>query len=316
VNTKRVVILCVLLGMASLQVRAEDVIAAKVNDEAITEAQLNQGLPKDAFGVMLTNIRKFRLERLVNTIQTRQFLTKNGVHIDDKTVDAEIAIQRKTPPAALCACCSYNTLEQFLEGSYLTLEEYREIIRNNKGVETYLKQLWTQKVADAAAIAKLVKENRPTVERDFAKLSHICFNDIGSGKSRTAEEDAVREAYVNARAAWQRLKKGEDFAVVAKELSNDRVSAKEGGFLGFISRESSPFGAKATAAVFLLNAGEYSEPVGSPWGYHIFRRDSLTDDDVLTVLKETFQSERDEELQTKIGEQSKVEFFGAYKHQP
>ena len=71
-------------------------------------------------------------------------------------------------------------------------------------------------------------------------------------------------------AILERLKKGEKFAVLAKELSTDRGSGKRGGDLGYFSRGKmvKPFEQEA----FKLNVGQISEPVKTEFGYHVIKR--------------------------------------------
>ncbi|MGC2409330.1 MAG: peptidylprolyl isomerase [Methyloceanibacter sp.] len=65
----------------------------------------------------------------------------------------------------------------------------------------------------------------------------------------------------------ERLKKGEDFATVAKEKSKD--PSAEGGDLGFFSRGQmlKPF----EDAAFALEVGQISEPVQTQFGWHIIK---------------------------------------------
>lgn len=72
-------------------------------------------------------------------------------------------------------------------------------------------------------------------------------------------------------AIFERLKKGESFANLAKELSIDKGSAKRGGDLGSFGRGMmvKPF----EEAAFKLKKGEIShEPVKTEFGYHIIKR--------------------------------------------
>jgi peptidyl-prolyl cis-trans isomerase C len=69
---------------------------------------------------------------------------------------------------------------------------------------------------------------------------------------------------------FERLKKGESFANLARELSVDRGSAKKGGDLGLFGR-----GVMVRAfevAAFKLGKGEISEPIKTEFGYHIIKR--------------------------------------------
>jgi foldase protein PrsA len=69
----------------------------------------------------------------------------------------------------------------------------------------------------------------------------------------------------------ERIKKGESFAELAREVSIDRGSGKRGGDLGLFGRGQmvKPF----EEAAFKLKKGELSlEPVRTQFGYHIIKR--------------------------------------------
>lgn len=78
------------------------------------------------------------------------------------------------------------------------------------------------------------------------------------------------EKQSQALAILERLKKGEKFSELAKELSIDRGSGKRGGDLGYFGRGMmvKPF----EQAAFSLSIGQISEPVKSEFGYHIIKR--------------------------------------------
>lgn len=78
------------------------------------------------------------------------------------------------------------------------------------------------------------------------------------------------EKHGQALAVLDRLKKGEKFADIAKELSLDTGSGKRGGELGYFGRGKmvKPF----ETAAFKLAVGEISEPVKTEYGYHVIKR--------------------------------------------
>jgi foldase protein PrsA len=67
-----------------------------------------------------------------------------------------------------------------------------------------------------------------------------------------------------------RLKNGESFTNLAKELSIDKASGKRGGDLGFFRKGMmvKPF----EDVAFRLEKGQISEPVKTEFGYHIIKR--------------------------------------------
>lgn len=78
------------------------------------------------------------------------------------------------------------------------------------------------------------------------------------------------EKQSQALAILERLKKGEKFAELAKELSLDSGSGKRGGDLGYFGRGKmvKPF----ESAAFALTVGQVSEPIKTEFGYHIIKR--------------------------------------------
>jgi peptidyl-prolyl cis-trans isomerase C len=81
------------------------------------------------------------------------------------------------------------------------------------------------------------------------------------------------ETEAEAKEVAERLKKGEDFATVAKEKSKD--AGAEGGDLGFFGRGQmvKPF----EDAAFALEVGAISDPVQSPFGWHIIKVEEKRD---------------------------------------
>ena len=68
----------------------------------------------------------------------------------------------------------------------------------------------------------------------------------------------------------ERIKKGEKFGRLAKELSIDSGSAKKDGNLGYFTKGMMVKSFEQIA--FKLQIGEISEPVKSEFGYHIIKR--------------------------------------------
>ncbi|AWT49369.1 peptidylprolyl isomerase [Psychrobacter sp. YP14] len=88
----------------------------------------------------------------------------------------------------------------------------------------------------------------------------------------------------------QRLKKGESFAAIAKELSEDPVSAAKGGDIGTFNADA--FGAdgqKVAQALSGLEKGEVSAPVKTSFGYQLFKVTDKSGDSVPSL-----ESMRDE----------------------
>lgn len=82
-------------------------------------------------------------------------------------------------------------------------------------------------------------------------------------------EKARAAALEKARQAAARIEKGERFEDVAKQLSEDVGSKESGGDLGFFPRGRMVPAFEEVA--FALEPGKLSEPVESPYGFHVIR---------------------------------------------
>jgi foldase protein PrsA len=112
------------------------------------------------------------------------------------------------------------------------------------------------------------------------KTSHILVDEESIAKEITEE-----------------LKKGTDFAELAKKHSTDKVSAAEGGDLGLLSGKNQELDPTFLAAALKLKKDEVSDPVKTMFGYHIIK---------VTDRKETPLSEVKNQIkQTLMGQEAK-----------
>lgn len=93
-------------------------------------------------------------------------------------------------------------------------------------------------------------------------------------KAMAPEEEAharhiLVETEDQAKAVVDRLKKGEDFAKVAADVSKDPGSGKEGGDLGWFTKDRMV--PEFAEAAFKLKKGEVSAPVKSQFGWHVIK---------------------------------------------
>jgi peptidyl-prolyl cis-trans isomerase C len=107
----------------------------------------------------------------------------------------------------------------------------------------------------------------------------------------------------------ERLKKGEDFATVAKEKSKDANA--EGGDLGFFARGTmlKPF----EDAAFALEVGQISEPVQTQFGWHIIKVEEKRDqplptfDQVKEAIIAQLVQQKAQEVVTGLRDGAKIE---------
>ena len=83
------------------------------------------------------------------------------------------------------------------------------------------------------------------------------------------EVRAEAETQQLAQSVFQRIKKGEDFAELAKQFSEDPGSAREGGELGWASYDK--YVAEFSAVAKQLSIDEVSKPFKTQFGWHILQ---------------------------------------------
>ncbi|WP_207888320.1 SurA N-terminal domain-containing protein [Pseudomonas sp. 30_B] len=100
-----------------------------------------------------------------------------------------------------------------------------------------------------------------------------------------------------------RLAKGEDFAKLAKELSNDVGSAANGGDLGYAGR--GVYDPAFEEALYALKKDEVSAPVKTPYGWHLIKLLGVEAPDVPTF--ESLKPKLEQEVKTQLVEQRFVD---------
>jgi parvulin-like peptidyl-prolyl isomerase len=155
-------------------------------------------------------------------------------------------------------------------------------------------------------------------EFEEAKGSHILIRFKGSSVPlKPNEKDLTpEEALAKAQEIRKKILDGGDFAALAKAESDDAGSAAKGGDLGPPFKHGqmvAPF----DQAAFSLPIGEVSEPVKTPFGYHLIKitsRSSKTFEEAKPQIEKTMKPKLAKELVDQIKARTTVtlndEYFG------
>jgi peptidyl-prolyl cis-trans isomerase C len=128
----------------------------------------------------------------------------------------------------------------------------------------------------------------------------------GDDKASKAAEDKIK-------AIIARLNKGEDFAKLATELTEDPSGKANGGDLGFFTKDQMV--PEFADAAFGLEAGKISAPVKTQFGWHVIKveekrtKPQPTFDEVKPQIESFLTRKAQAELVTKLRETAKVEKF-------
>ncbi len=141
-------------------------------------------------------------------------------------------------------------------------------------------------------------------EPEKVKVSHILIK-----VAPDANEEAKKKAESKAKEILARAKKGEDFAKLAKEFSEDTGSSQNGGDLGFFQKGRMV--KEFEDAAFKLKTGEISDIVKTKFGYHIIKAEDKKEEkqktlsEVKSQIKETLSRET---IKSKLDEYTKKLF--------
>lgn len=149
------------------------------------------------------------------------------------------------------------------------------------------------------------------LEKEIMSKNKISDQDVKDYYNKHKEEftttSQIRASHIlvktedEANKVLARLKKGEKFQEIAKKESLDKASAANGGDIGYFSRgQLVPEFERAAAS---LKVGELSNPVKTPYGYHIIK---VTDKKTGPVVE--FDRVKDMISQRLAGERQKAAF--------
>ena len=156
-----------------------------------------------------------------------------------------------------------------LEASGLSLDALRERVAEHlRGQQWIEKRIAPELAVDQAEVQRFHDTNAGSfTQPDRFRVAHLFL------AAPEATPPEVIEAKGEAiKALSKRISKGEDFAQLVAEVSEDDATKERGGDLGFFSTARMP--AEFVAAVQKLTPGKPSPPVRLPLGFHIFQ---LTD---------------------------------------
>jgi peptidyl-prolyl cis-trans isomerase C len=139
------------------------------------------------------------------------------------------------------------------------LAEFRRQMLLSRYFEQYLER----QVSDQS-VGNYYAANRERYSAHQARVAHILIRT--NAKMSQAEREAL---LTKAQEVYSRAMAKEDFAALAGEYSEDLRSAKRGGEIGWVAEGA--VDPAFSAAVFALHEGDLSQPVATPFGFHVIK---------------------------------------------
>jgi parvulin-like peptidyl-prolyl isomerase len=280
--------LCLAAPASLLAADAKKNPAPPAADAAAAPAKKAAVLPDTVAIVEGTPIKKAELEAAFNNVLAAQKIPADkipeeqrlqGYHVvlDDIIIDkllakrsAETKVSDDEVNAQFLRITaqvgSEDELKKQVEAAGETIDKVKTGLRDRLREEHWIDEQVKDKVkvsdADAEDFYKKNPDQFKTPEQ--VRASHILIKVEADAKPETvvAKEKAA-EAIV------ARVKKGEDFNKLAKELSEDPSAKENGGDLNFFTREAMV--PEFSKAAFAMKKDEISEPVRSEFGYHVIK---------------------------------------------
>ncbi|MET0207757.1 MAG: peptidylprolyl isomerase [Burkholderiaceae bacterium] len=247
--------------------RSAEYIVALVNSEPITNSdvlvrmeRVLQNGNSEASRVPRPELAKLVLERLIGERAQLQLAKETGVRIDDVAVDqAEQTVARQNQ-------LTVAEMRQRIEADGISRAEFRADLRR----ELVLSRLREREVEPKVKISDLeiddyIREQRanPLSNATEVNMAHVLV-----AVPERATEAQVASFQQKAQGIAQRARGGEDFAKLAREMSDAQDKAN-GGALGLRSAERYP--PLFLEATQNTPVGGVAGPVRSGAGFHVLK---------------------------------------------
>lgn len=229
------IIAALLIGLAAGCGQKSSEAVAKVNGEVITKDEL--------YDLMVKAVGDQALDYLITQKIIELEAKKQNITVTDEDINKELEKVYE-------AYGGETIFKQNLELSGHSLDEYKE---------------------ELALTIKAKKLVEPRIEITEEEMKAY----FDEHKDEFAQEQQVHARHILvdnenlAREIYEKLKKGEDFAELAKQYSTDTATKDNGGDLGFFGKGEMVEEFEKVA--FSLKVGEISSPVKTEYGYHIIK---------------------------------------------
>ena len=256
-----------LLALASEKKPSEGKVAV-VNESVITQEDFDRemgrvqqqllNMGKHLSDSQMPGIKKEVLENLINRELLYQETQRKEIKIDEATINEQVMTLKKRFP-------SEAEFKTALTKANLSEVAIKTQIVRGLAIEQLIGTYVTKKVTVSGQEIKTFYESRPGLfkQPEQVRASHILIK-----VDPQADEGKRAEAQKKIKEIQQKLQKGEDFATLAKELSEGPSKAK-GGDLGYFSRGQMV--KSFEEAAFSLRPNEVSDIVETKFGYHLIK---------------------------------------------
>jgi peptidyl-prolyl cis-trans isomerase C len=250
----------VVVALAAAAVASAATVVLQVNGVGITDADLAQakrGIAAQQKGTADPQaVLRRAVEQVIGHTLLVQAAREAGTKVERSEVEGRVAAQRSRYP-------SPEAFAQALQASGTSELELAQREEENLLILRFTEGSLGPQAAVSSAEARTYYDQHP---EEFEHPEQVKVRMILVSVPEVASPEVEDAAKVRAAQAYSRLAAGEDFATVAKDVSDDPTKAR-GGEVGWVRRgQLLP---ELEGAVFDHKAGDFSKPTRSKYGYHI-----------------------------------------------
>ncbi|TQX31767.1 peptidylprolyl isomerase [Clostridioides difficile] len=309
-----------MVGILSLMMVGCNKSLAKVNDVEITEEQYKK--TKAVLSATNNYINGQSLDELEKTLDKKGRNKLENVIISFM-VDNELLYQEAKDKGLTPSKSEVDSKYQELEDKMNLNTSYKEKMDKAGVDKEYLKQ----EISRDLAIDKNKKafEDRINIsdndmeayytshKKDFnveeVSASQILISTLDKNKKEVSKDkkEALKKKADN---ILTKIKNGESFESLAKKYSDDKATGKNGGQLGYFSKDDK--NAEFTKEVFKLKKNEVSNVFETSYGYHIVkvtdkRERQKSFNECQSLIRESILNEKYIEHIKKLNEDAKID---------
>jgi len=314
------IVLCLAPWFASCKKGPGQDVAATVNGFNITHAQLNKYYQAQVQGSAEkteeeTTLTKLNLLReLIDNRIMLQRAERLGLMAVDSDVDAKLT-ELKAP-------YTEEEFERQLKARGMNADELKEELRRNLSIQKLFNKEITSKISISDADVKAFYDSNRAMfnlAEPQVHLAQILVTSVPDPQVRNLKNDKANndeEARKKVQMLETRLRKGEDFGMLAQNYSEDPNSAPNGGDLGFVPQSAlEKADLELRRIVALLGPGETSPVVHTPPAYRIIKvisrepagQREFSDPRVQQTIRESLLSRKDQLLKAAYYETARNE---------
>ena len=290
-------------------------LAAKVNGKTITLAELDkqfkartQGATQPPAPEEIQDLKMQLLNQMINDEILMEMATTKGLAATDSEVDLKFNEFKSQ--------YSEEAFQAQLKAQSMTVEDIRHELRKSQSVEKLVNKEITSKVSvSEGEIKEFYDKNRQSFNLPPGyHLLHILVTPGPEIEVRNAKNDDAKtpaEAVAKVQRLLHDIQGGQDFAVVAKNYSEDINSAPSGGDLNFQPMDAiTNIDPHLAEVVKQMKPGETSPIVQSRYGFHIVKlvekdaggQKELSDTRVKAQIHQLISNRKDQTLKNAFSE--------------